>query len=496
MEKEINFRMNEHANIEIDNLKQVLEIISMVMNSNPLPVLIVEPESNILVSANEAALEKLGFDQKEIYNLSLHRIHVPDELPYLLLEIEKPSQYRKIGKWKIKTKEGKVSSVYISVTDINIDQKQLKLINYYPEKINYVDSEEKLKIVIKSAPLFLFAVDREGIFIFIEGKGGDFNFLPDKLKGKSALRIFGRMKIKEDTGNTILVRDAFKRVLQKINVTGTIKVEEYFFEIILSPVEDNYKNITGVMGIAVNITDRIHVEDEREKLLRDVINTERRLKMLSKRLIEVQENERKHISRELHDDIGQVLTAIKIELQTACKYDEAKKLKEHLAEIIDLSDQALQRTRNLSRDLRPSLLDDIGLIPAIRWYIDKEGQRAGIKTKIVSEAVKKYPSSIEITCYRLVQESITNILRHAKAKNVIVKLYDVEDNLHLKIIDNGVGFDVYATIKKSIRGGSMGVLGMQERVELVGGELRIKSSGKGTEIHAIFPLKELRNLEE
>jgi signal transduction histidine kinase len=358
------------------------------------------------------------------------------------------------------------------------------------EKIN---PEEKLNLIINNVPIILFAIDKDGIFVFVEGKGaGEFKIPPARLKGISALKLFGSLEVNEETGNIISGRDVFRRVLKNKSVTATITIDGFCFDTRFSPMRNHHNEIIGVIGTAVNITDRRAVETEREKLLREIIFAERKLKVVSKKIIDIQENERKHISRELHDEIGQILTAIKIEVQTSLKYNESPEFKTHLEEVASLINHALDRVRSLSRDLRPSLLDDVGLVSALRWYIDKEGQRVGLKTKIYTDLDdKKLPPDLEITCYRIVQEALTNIIKHAEAKSVIIELYQDMDQLHLRIKDNGKGFDLFNTIKNAMKGKSLGIISMQERVELVGGKLNISSSSKkGTEIHAIFPMDE------
>jgi PAS domain S-box-containing protein len=252
-----------------------------------------------------------------------------------------------------------------------------------------------------------------------------------------------------------------------------------------------YKGEEAVQFILQDITARKRVEEERERLFNKISIAQDRLKILSRRLIEAQESERRVLSRELHDEIGQTLTAIKIDLQTVNKLTRSVKLKTHLKDSVELVEHALQQVRNLSLDLRPSLLDDLGLIPTLRWYIDKQAQRTGLNAKLTADvANEKFSPEISITCYRVIQEAITNVIRHANAKNVNVILKIDSDSLKLNIEDDGKGFDIRSARKKALGGASIGVLGMQERVELVGGELSIHSyPEKGTKISAVFPLK-------
>ena len=217
--------------------------------------------------------------------------------------------------------------------------------------------------------------------------------------------------------------------------------------------------------------------------------TEETLQLLSRQLLMAQEQERRHIARELHDEIGQSLTALKIDLQNAqqrpCQSPAS------LQESLHLVTNILHQVRSLSLTLRPSLLDDLGLVAALRWYIDQQVQRTGIGMQLVTAPLTpRFPTEVETVCFRVTQEALTNIVRHAQAQQVQVELQHETALLQLRIRDDGVGFDVGAARERAVRGTSMGLLGMQERVQLVGGQLAIASKPqRGTEICARFPLQ-------
>jgi signal transduction histidine kinase len=200
---------------------------------------------------------------------------------------------------------------------------------------------------------------------------------------------------------------------------------------------------------------------------------------LSRRLIEAQEAERRSIARELHDDFGQVLTAIRLNLERAGV---------DLGESIDLVDQAIGRVRDLALDLRPAILDDLGLASALRWYGARETKRAGLVFRAkVADIEERLSPVVEITCFRLVQEALTNAVRHAQARSVTVTLDVKPDELVLDVSDDGRGFDLRETGHRVGREG-LGLVGMQERVSLAGGTLSIDAApGRGTVIRARFP---------
>ncbi len=238
----------------------------------------------------------------------------------------------------------------------------------------------------------------------------------------------------------------------------------------------------SVLFSSVDITDRKAAEIALQE-------AEQRLRTLSRRLIEVQEEERRHLARELHDEIGQTLTAIKINLQALPKIDEPLTLSERLEDSINNLDDMLQKVRNLTLDLHPPMLDDLGLKAALRWLVDHEIGRSGIDASFSCSGLDFRPTSqVEIGCFRVAQESLTNVIRHARARSVAVQLEPESNTLHLVVSDDGLGFDVADKFQHAENGRSFGLTGMTERVEMLGGRIEFRSTpGNGTEVHAWFP---------
>ena len=231
------------------------------------------------------------------------------------------------------------------------------------------------------------------------------------------------------------------------------------------------------------------VQVEQASLLDQVKTGRERSQRLARQLLQAQELERRKLARELHDEIGQALTAVKLNLEALESRLHGKHSKA-LVESLTIVDTALQQVRGLSLDLRPAILDDLGLAAALRWYVDRHAQRAGIAMEFSNESPEKRSSILlETTCFRVAQEALTNVLRHAKAKRVSVRILQVDDALNLYIEDDGIGFDMEQARQKAVGGSSLGLLGMQERVLLAGGRLDVISApGRGTAIHVCLPL--------
>ncbi|MBI5633783.1 MAG: response regulator [Nitrospirae bacterium] len=220
--------------------------------------------------------------------------------------------------------------------------------------------------------------------------------------------------------------------------------------------------------------------------------TEEKLQALSLGLLERLELERRHVARELHDDIGQALTAVKLSLQSIQRSPDEDGLLRMLQQSIGSIDQAIQRVRNLSLNLRPSLLDDLGLPAALRWLLDRTAGPAGISSELlVADPIdERLPAEIETACFRIAQEALNNAVRHARPKNITIMLQRHGETIDLVVQDDGQGFDLQPSFDRSIKGQSFGLLGMHERADLAGGRLSIASEkGKGTTVTAHFPLR-------
>ena len=192
---------------------------------------------------------------------------------------------------------------------------------------------------------------------------------------------------------------------------------------------------------------------------------ERTLRQYADRLMEVQESERRHIARELHDEIGQALTAVKMNLQAAQRLTDEPTLLSYQQDCVGTVERTLHQVRSLSLDLRPSILDDLGLVPALRWLVARQARQTGLSIQFVADPLdERLPPDLEIACFRMVQEALTNIVRHAQAEQVQVELRRREGEMQLSVRDDGVGFDVQAALESAAHGASLGLLGMRERV--------------------------------
>ena len=248
--------------------------------------------------------------------------------------------------------------------------------------------------------------------------------------------------------------------------------------------------VAGSLGIAMLATlyaGRLErrIEEQRAK----DVETTRDLQRLSSQLLTAQEEERRTIARELHDEVGQVLTAIKVELSIAQRAIEAAGVRaDTLSGARAITDGALHTVRDLSHLLHPSMLDDLGLASAVEWYLKGYGRRHGIKIDLLQDRMgERLAADTEAAIYRIVQEALTNVAKHAQATRCRVYLQRLTNTLLVTIEDDGVGFDP-AALGGAAGPRGLGLVGIRERVAQLRGQLRLESApGKGTRLTVEVP---------
>lgn len=232
---------------------------------------------------------------------------------------------------------------------------------------------------------------------------------------------------------------------------------------------------------------------DNQRLLQSVVKSEKRFRSLARSVWHVQEEERRRLARELHDGIGQILTALANQLQRI--HDDAHAmenlgLENRLADALEITRSALHDTRELSRLLRPTLLDDLGLEAALRWLARTLSERTQIRIEVISTlGEQRLLPDVETLVFRITQEALTNVIRHSGAKLVQIMLTGGASQLRLQVRDDGAGFEQLDLNAPEKGGSSTGVRGMRDRAELFAGRLDVSSApGEGTSVTLSLPL--------
>jgi len=339
------------------------------------------------------------------------------------------------------------------------------------------ESEERYRELFENAKDAIYVHDLKGIYIRI-------NRAAEELSGYSRDEIVGHHFSEFVSEEHVqYVKECFCSKLAENNETS------YEVDVIAKdgrrvPVEVSSRAIyedgmlVGIQGMARDITER--------KLAQDA------LQMFSRQLIEAQEDERRRISRELHDQIGQILTAVKMNLYSVQQICESSEAGSYVRDNLEAVDEALRLVRDLSVDLRPPMLDDLGLVTALRWYVSRYSKRTGLSVEVavdLPDPNERFSRELETACFRIAQEALTNIARHAQANQILVQLAREENSLLLTVKDDGVGFDLRRLRKHAPGVATLGLVSMQERAHAAGGTIRIDSAiSKGTEIRFSVPL--------
>ncbi len=226
----------------------------------------------------------------------------------------------------------------------------------------------------------------------------------------------------------------------------------------------------------------LRLEAEARRRLEESVQAQASLQELSARLVRAQEEERRKVSRELHDEVGQAFSAVLMESENLLDLEPASELRPHLESIRGLAEKGMNEIRNMALLLRPSMLDDFGLVPALDWQARETAKRTGMRVEVKSDVEGELPEEHKTCIYRVVQEALNNCARHAQAASVQVAVESHPGQILLSVQDDGSGFD-----QARIRG--LGLLGMEERVRHLGGTFEIDSRpGRGTLLQVKLPL--------
>ncbi|MFH0794020.1 MAG: PAS domain S-box protein, partial [bacterium] len=286
------------------------------------------------------------------------------------------------------------------------------------------ESEKKFRDLVENSLVGVYVI-QDGIFRYVNPKLAEiFGYESDQLIGKK-----GPMDLTHPQYRPIVENNIAKRLSGEIHSVHYefkgVTRDERAIDVEVYGSGTLYNGKAAVVGTLLDVSESKHSQQN----LRDY---SQRLERLSHRLLEVQEAERRGLARELHDQVGQALTALKINIQSIQRLSDPAALRARLHESIAIVDQTIDQVRSLSLDLRPSLLDDLGLVPALRWYLDRTAQRAELKANFTAEPLESRPSpEIETACFRVAQEALTNVIRHAHARRIEVMLRQTNDLLEL-----------------------------------------------------------------
>ena len=337
-------------------------------------------------------------------------------------------------------------------------------------------SEKEFSTLVENSPDIICRLDSDLRYIYVSPGLAHLGLSPDQLLGKTPREI-GLGRYDWDSFESSC-HEAY-RSRQTIHRTFEYGGRSYWTRIVPESNADGV--VESLMAISQDVTERVR--------------TERELMQLTAQLFRLQDEERRRIARELHDGTAQNLFAISINLAKLRQLDETQKHEMHhlIAECTTLGDQSLQEIRTLSYLLHPPLLDQVGLLGALKWYVEGFAKRSGIYVDLYTQPIDRLPSDVELALFRIVQESLTNVLRHSGSETVSVRLQEIANEISLEIQDQGRGINgsrSTGTANESTESIQMGVgiAGMRQRLHQLGGRLEVTSNSQGTTITAVVPV--------
>jgi PAS domain S-box-containing protein len=350
------------------------------------------------------------------------------------------------------------------------------------------ESQQLLELVLATLPVGVLVTDRKGDIVLVNAAskriwGGDpiVSGPERRTRIKGFWHDSGKRVAPEEWGGARAVSKGETSLNDLIDIQ-TFDGKHKTIQHSAAPVRDNQGEIVGTVVVNEDVTERVRAEEA----LRD---SAKRLQHLSRRLLAVQEEERRHLSRELHDEFGQLLATITVQLHAA-KRVAGEAAQSILEECTALLQRAGGEVRSLALELRPAMLDTAGLEAALRWLADQHQQRTSIATEVVGH-LNDVCGDVAIACFRMVQEALTNVVRHARAQHVRIELAHTDGILELIVRDDGIGFNVTKTLEQAAGRGHLGLLGMKERAQILGGSLEIDSEpGRGTRVRISLPVAE------
>ena len=443
--------------------------------------ILVRRDDGRLLFVNETFSRMLGYSRDELLDMSIRDVVYGEDVD----TIERVQQLAtgegmRVNK-RMRRKDGQLLHVEVSARRLPDGNIQSLVLDVSQSRL----AEERFRKAVEGSPNAMLMVGEDGRIVLTNPQA-------ERLFGYSYSELIGatiEMLVPDEVrGRHGALRAGYHRNPQ---MRGMGMGRELYgrrkdgslvrVEIGLNPI--NTEEGRFALASVIDITDRELAKAREREYMEE-------LRLLSQRLLEAQETERRDMARELHDEIGQALTATGINLRQLEAQAGDGPLSGPLAATSAIIADLLKQVRQISLDLHPSMLDDLGLAAALRWLVRTRAMQLQPELQL-EESIPRLDPVIEHTAFRVVQEATSNILKHAQATRLWLGMQRRDGQLVLEIRDDGKGFDPEAAHKHALRGSSLGVVGMQERVRLAGGSIVIESSpGRGTRVRVSLPFTE------
>ena len=451
---------------------------------NAMDIILIADDRGKYVDVNPAACEALALSRQELTQLSLWDLVPPEnaELAQLawhqflregeqsgIFQLTGPDGVRRLVDYRARAnfRPGLHLSILRDITEQARIEQALR------------NSEERFRIALQGSTISVFSQDRELRYTWMHNPPP--GITSDEIIGRVDAEIASAESAERLTVLKQAVLDTGER--QRVEFPLELSNQTFTFDLHMEALRDAEGRIVGVIGAAADVTARKRSEEELHAY-------HRQLRELSAHLESVREEERARVAQEVHDELGQALTGLKLEISSIVRDlpSRNRALAPRLREMAGLVDATIQSVRRISTELRPLILDELGLQPAIEWYAGTFQQRTGIRCSVRPQSPEPFiPEAAAVGCFRIVQEALTNVARHSEATEVTIDLHADHCELRLSICDNGVGIGEERLRDRK----SVGLAGMRERAVALGGSLTfVTGRADGTTVNLVLPLEQ------
>lgn len=458
------------------------ERFAKAFKANPQPMSVTTLAEGRFLDVNESFLAMTGFAREEVIghtSSELRNYENSSDRQTLLIEPLLLSGVLRNFELKFRTKTGAFRTLLSSAELVELAGKQCILIasSDITERKSLEQelqrSEREFSTLVENSPDVIARVDRDLRYIYISaGLERATGVSTDSFIGKTPAEI--ALEGYDWNGFEAACQEAFdtQKTIHRASEYGG---RNYWTRIVPEFTSDG--RLESAMTISEDVTERVRAEQE--------------LVQLTAQLFRLQDEERRKIARELHDGTAQNLFAISVNLAKVGQLDPTQKeeMQNLIAECISLGDESLQEIRTLSYLLHPPLLEQVGLVGALQWYVEGFSKRSGIYVDVFAEPMERLPSDLELALFRIVQEALTNIRRHSGSETASIRLKKSSGEIFLEVQDRGHGLPIAKpSADPEEVGMGVGIPGMRQRLHQLGGRLEIASNAHGATITAIVPL--------
>ena len=470
--------VTERKKVEAELIKSELRYRSLIEQASDA-IFIVDPSLHY-IDINPAGCQLTGYTKEDLLKLGPLDLLFPEDFvskPIKIANLEKGNVYS--YERRLKRKDG--TAVLVEASSKRMDDGNVLIIvrditERKKIEIELKKSEEKYRLLFDNNPLPMWMIDAETLNIIEVNEAAIEHYGYTK---KEFLQLNIRnIRPPEDIEKIEIVTQIQSNDIRKMDVWNHLKKDGTLIKVEITSHDMNYQNLHTRLILANDVTDKIKAEEAQIKL-------NSKLRELYAHQQDIREEERKRIAREIHDELGQMITGLKMDMSWLKKKIIIKQpeLTDKLNETIVLLDESVKTIRKISADLRPGILDDLGLMDALNWVAKDFEKRTEINCTIKNPLGEfECSNEVKVVLFRIFQETLTNVMRHAEATEVHTEISLDQTKLNMQITDNGKGFDVNNKTK------TLGILGMKERIANINGELYISSAvGRGTTVTILVP---------